>query len=90
MFFQPHTGAVLMKGKPLASFGNQVAKPVTAAGNERTVALGPCLACGRMVTGGYYGRFGNEGVCSKKCNEVQAMKTKYPNILKEGTESQAA
>lgn len=29
-----------------------------------------CLCCGRKITEGYYGRFMDGGVCSKKCNDA--------------------
>lgn len=38
---------------------------------ERKLDLSPCLVCHGPVDTGYYGRWGNGGVCSKKCNTVQ-------------------
>jgi len=41
--------------------------------------LSPCLNCGKAITDGYYGAFGEGGVCSKTCNTAQSLKPKYPN-----------
>ena len=79
-----------MKGKPLKSF-NQAGK--TAASDEKggaTLSLAPCLACGRQVTGGYYGRFDGGGVCSKKCNDIQSEKPRYQRPVRKGLEEQVA
>lgn len=35
---------------------------------EGWVTLTPCLVCNKTIKDGYYGRFGNGGVCSKTCN----------------------
>lgn len=35
-----------------------------------------CLHCDKVITEGYYGRFGNGGVCSKTCNTAQEAKPK--------------
>ena len=32
------------------------------------VKLSPCLCCSKTIKDGYYGRFGDGGVCSKNCN----------------------
>lgn len=36
---------------------------------EPTVALKPCCVCNKTITQGYYGRHGNGGTCSKKCED---------------------
>ena len=30
----------------------------------------PCCNCGKAIEAGYYGRFEDGGVCSKKCNII--------------------
>jgi len=35
---------------------------------EPTLLLEPCVECGKPITDGYYGRWGDGGVCSKICN----------------------
>lgn len=44
--------------------------------------VGLCLVCGKPCFG-WYARFGNEGVCSKKCMTVQDAKPKYPGFSEE-------
>lgn len=34
----------------------------------------PCLVCGKQITAGYYGRYNDGGVCSKKCDTIQDAK----------------
>ena len=63
-----------MKGKPLESFKVRVAKPVAESG-VRPLTFAPCLACGKAISDGYYGRFGDGGVCSKRCNDTESKKT---------------
>lgn len=48
--------------------------------NEKTggMVFAPCCNCGKAITDGYYGRYGDGGVCSKTCNTAQAAKPKYP------------
>lgn len=41
---------------------------------EVTLQFTPCIHCGKAIMEGYYGRFGNGGVCSKTCNTAQAQK----------------
>jgi hypothetical protein len=36
---------------------------------EAWVKCGPCVQCAKVIVDGYYGRFGNGGVCSKTCNK---------------------
>lgn len=38
--------------------------------DEVTLVFKPCCNCGKAVKAGFYGRFGEGGVCSKKCNEA--------------------
>jgi hypothetical protein len=45
---------------------------------EIKLDLKPCCNCGKEITDGYYGRFGDGGVCSKTCNITQQAKPKYP------------
>ena len=45
---------------------------------EVNLHLTPCLNCGKEITDGYYGRFGNGGVCSKDCNTTHEAKPKFP------------
>lgn len=35
--------------------------------SEPTVTLSNCCVCQKTITDGYYGRHGNGGTCSKKC-----------------------
>jgi hypothetical protein len=41
---------------------------------EVTLTFSPCLNCHKTILEGYYGRWGNGGVCSKTCNEAQMKK----------------
>jgi hypothetical protein len=45
---------------------------------EVKLDLKPCCNCGKTISDGYYGRFGDGGVCSKTCNTIQEGKPKYP------------
>jgi hypothetical protein len=45
---------------------------------EVKLDLLPCCNCGKKISDGYYGRFGDGGVCSKTCNAIQEAKPKYP------------
>jgi len=53
--------------------------PTSKEEQEVSVNLSPCLNCGKAITDGYYGAFGEGGVCSKTCNTAQSLKPKYPN-----------
>lgn len=48
-----------MKGKPLHE----------AQADYRETVRGLCLECGKTCTG-FYGNYGNSGVCSKTCMEA--------------------
>lgn len=54
--------------------------PKSEKGKKEEVSLifKPCCNCGKKITDGYYGRYGDGGVCSKTCNIVQEQKPKYP------------
>lgn len=43
---------------------------------EVTLVFSPCCECGKAIGEGYYGRWGNGGVCSKSCNEKYEAKEK--------------
>lgn len=43
---------------------------------EVTLSFTPCLICKKQIKEGYYGRYGNGGVCSKTCSTVQEGKFK--------------
>lgn len=45
---------------------------------ELSVKLTPCCNCGKEIEKGFYGRWGNGGVCSKACNDAQELKPRYP------------
>jgi hypothetical protein len=45
---------------------------------EIKLTFSPCCNCGKSITDGYYGRYGDGGVCSKTCNTIQEAKPKYP------------
>lgn len=47
---------------------------------EPTLVFKPCLVCQKAITDGYWGRWGDGGVCSKKCNEVMEIKPKENGI----------
>ena len=70
-----------MKGTPLESFKGRMTKPVVESA-VRALTFAPCLACGAVITGGYYGRFGDAGVCSKKCNAAQSAKLQHATRVK--------
>lgn len=43
--------------------------------------VGLCIVCEKQ-TRGWYGRWGNLGTCSKKCEQVQEAIPKYPtNVI---------
>lgn len=46
---------------------------------EPTIKLEPCIECGKPIVDGYYGRWGDGGVCSKTC-DILHMKEK-PSVL---------
>ena len=50
----------------------------TTSSAEVTLTFSPCCNCGKVITDGYYGRYGDGGVCSKTCNTIQEAKPKYP------------
>jgi hypothetical protein len=57
--------------------------------DERAVKKGNCLHCNKDVFGGWYGSFGEGGVCSKTCNEAQEKKPRYlPPLQKEKSVAQ--
>ncbi len=41
----------------------------------------PCLQCKKTIEAGYYGRWGDSGVCSKKCNQLYGKKI-HPDYYK--------
>lgn len=43
----------------------------------KQTVVGLCCICDKPVQG-YYGRWGNGGTCSKKCEQIQEAKPKYP------------
>ena len=43
---------------------------------EVKIDLLPCMVCHKAITDGYYGHWGDNGTCSKKCEQVQ--EAKYP------------
>lgn len=50
---------------------------------EVKLDLKPCLVCKKTITDGYYGAWGDGGVCSKACNNVQSQKPRYPGHTEE-------
>lgn len=44
---------------------------------QETLRLSPCCVCGKPITDGYYGRWGNGGACSKTCDAIEEAKPKY-------------
>lgn len=45
--------------------------------------VGLCLSCQKPVKGGWYGRWDNLGTCSKKCEQIQATRPKFPEHSEE-------
>lgn len=43
----------------------------------KATIVGLCLICDKPVNG-WYGRWSDRGTCSKKCEQVQEAKPKYP------------
>ena len=39
-----------------------------------TLLFSNCITCGGIIHYGYYGRYGDSGTCSKKCESEQAQK----------------
>lgn len=50
---------------------------------EPKLNFAPCCNCGKIITDGYYGRYGDGGVCSKTCNTEQSKKPKCPGHTEE-------
>lgn len=49
---------------------------------HKETVVGLCCICNKPV-GGFYGRWGDGGTCSKKCEKEQAQKPKYPGYSEE-------
>lgn len=45
---------------------------------DEMVYTGKCIVCGKIVPY-YYGRWSTHGTCSKKCEEIEEAKPKYPD-----------
>jgi hypothetical protein len=43
---------------------------------EPTIKLEPCVECHKPILDGYYGRWGDGGVCSKTCDILHMQKRK--------------
>ncbi len=43
---------------------------------EKRIKLEPCVECGKPIEDGYYGRYGDGGVCSKACDILHMHKRK--------------
>jgi hypothetical protein len=39
--------------------------------SETGLSLTPCMVCGKRLVYGYYGRWGDSGTCSRKCESEQ-------------------
>lgn len=50
----------------MVSVSNPVLPPQPKAG--QTLRFEPCCECGKPIIDGYYGRYGDGGVCSKTCD----------------------
>lgn len=50
---------------------------------ETPITFYPCIVCGKEIGEGYYGAWGDRGVCSKSCNTIQSQKPKYPGHTEE-------
>ncbi len=50
-------------------------KSVKPSEQERQVLkIDPCVECGKKIEDGYYGRYGDGGVCSKACDILHMQK----------------
>jgi hypothetical protein len=60
-------------------------KPLHQAKKEwpETLTFKPCCVCGGIITDGYYGRHGDGGTCSHKCELVKATQPRYPGYTEE-------
>lgn len=45
-----------------------------SAEKEVKLSFSNCMNCNKVITDGYYGRYGNGGVCSKTCDLLQSQK----------------
>lgn len=45
--------------------------PKSERAKEVTLTFEPCCICGKAITQGHYGRWGNGGTCSKKCELIK-------------------
>lgn len=45
---------------------------------ECHLVFNPCVHCGKKITEGYYGRWGDSGTCCKDHERLHALKPKYP------------
>lgn len=55
---------------------------------EQSVRLEPCVECGKPIVDGYFGRWGDGGVCSKTC-DILHMQQRRPYGPGEGSSRQA-
>ena len=44
----------------------------------KETVVGLCISCGKPVKGGWYGSYGDAGVCNKTCMEAHEKEEKYP------------
>lgn len=51
---------------------------------EITLTFKPCCICNKAITDGYYGRWGDSGTCSKKCEQQQEKKREEHSLLLSG------
>ena len=50
----------------------------------KDAVVGLCVTCEKPCKGGFYGRWGNSGTCSKKCEQVEEERPKYEHITAQG------
>ena len=53
----------------------------TKPGESSPLQFKPCLQCNKTIEAGYYGRWGDAGVCEKRCNNLWGSKI-HPDYYK--------
>lgn len=66
---------VTHKEPEVKMLSNPVFQPTEELPITCRIRLEPCIECGKPIEDGYYGRYGDGGVCSKAC-DILHMKEK--------------
>ncbi len=64
------------RAKTTAQVVDYTPRAKRAEADEVKLVFTSCCVCKKQIGEGYYGRWGDGGVCSKTCNEVMELKPK--------------